>query len=73
MNEFNETVVKFNRYKSFLIEWKHQQECLDGNGAVPEPIRNQIKKEYNDILKEYPDINDIMPEFYCSTCKNLTN
>jgi hypothetical protein len=71
MNKFNHTVIRFNYLKGRLLEWKHGEECKNKE-PFHQSLRDQMKKEYNDILKEHPTINDIMPEFYCATCKHLT-
>jgi hypothetical protein len=60
-------VVKFNFLKISLLEWKHSEECLCKE-QFPQATRDEMKHDYENILKEFPEINNILPSFYCTIC-----
>ena len=56
-------VLKFNEMKLYLLEWKHYADCEDD--SAEEVYRDMTKAKYEQMLKEFPKINEILPEFYC--------
>lgn len=70
MDDFNDIVAEFNRLKASLLQWKHHEEC-NNKEIYPQSIRDQEKRRFSEILKKHPDINNIMPEYWCATCQEL--